>query len=75
MKYVMFNPVHRGELIPTIIADNIIAAARRGHITKAGESLMLVPDKRKEYRDKNNMRFKGYGSVKKSECIPLVRFV
>ena len=75
MKYVMFNPVHRGEIIPTVIADNIIAAAKRGHITKAAEGIMLVPDKRKQYRDKKNIRFMGYGSVKKSECIPLKSLV
>ena len=71
MQYVIFNPKLPGEILDPVIAENIIAAAKRGHITKAAESLMLVPDKRKEYRDKNNLRYKGYGSVKRSECIPL----
>lgn len=75
MKYVIFNPELPGEPLPAIIQDNIIAAAKRGLITPLGEKLMLVPDKRGEYRDKNKIRFKCWKSVKKSECIPLKSLV
>lgn len=71
MKYLIFNPSLPGEPLDPIITDNIIAAAKRGKITKAGERLMLVPDKRGQKRDKSGIRFTGYGSVRKSECVPL----
>ena len=71
MKYIIFNPSVPGEPLDKVITDNIISAARRGKITEAGKKLMLVPDRRGEMRDKNKIRFKGYGSVKKPECLPL----
>lgn len=71
MKYLIFNPSLPGEPLNPIITSNIIAAAKRGKITDAAMDIVLVPDKRGQKRDKNGVRFTGYGSVKKSECLPL----
>lgn len=75
MKYIIFNPSLPGEPLDPIITDNIIAAAKRGRITPTGEKLRLVPDKRGAKRDKNGIRFTGYGSVKHLECLPLKSLV
>ena len=39
--YIAF---HNGMLISDHVLDNIIDAARRGLMTKAGENLLLIPD-------------------------------
>ena len=70
MKYVIF---HNGQIVDQTITDNIIAAARRGKITPKGEEVMLVPDKRKGPKDARGYR--KFGSVKKSECVPLANLV
>ena len=75
MKYIIFNPSIPGEPLNQIIADNIIAAARRGKITETGKKLMLVPDKRGRWRDKSRIQFYGYSSVKKVECLPMKSLV
>jgi len=69
--YILFDPSLPGEVLDPVISANIIAAAKRGRITELGEQMMLVPDRIGTYRDKNKIRFKGFGRVRKSECIPL----
>ena len=71
MKYVIFSPKLPGEPLPQHITDNLVGMARRGKITEKAKDLILVPDKRGTYRDKNGIKFRGWGRVKKSECIRL----
>ena len=63
-----------GQIIDQTITDNIVNAARRGLITEAGKNTFLIPDRRGEFRDKGGIRFKGFGRVKQSDCIPLYSF-
>ena len=70
MKYVIF---HNGQILNQVIADNIIAAAKRGKITEAGKKLMLVPDRRTGMPDVSGYRL--FGSVKQNECLPLKNLV
>lgn len=72
-RYLIF---HRpGEILNQDITDYIIDASRRGLITEKARDIPLVPDKRGEFRDKNGRRFRGFGRVKKNECIPLMNLV
>lgn len=63
MKYVAW---HNGQLLPDVILDNIIAAAKRGKITELGKKLLLVPDRRYGRSDESGLRL--MKRVKNSEC-------
>lgn len=82
MQYVIF---HDGQVLPELITENIIKAARRGLITRVGEKLLLVPDTRfggsdifglREFANgqvlnKGSSRQRRLPRLSKADCIPL----
>ena len=72
MKYVLLMD---GQVLDQTITDNILDAARRGKVTPKAKDLLLVPDKRGTHKDKNGVKFKGFASVKKQECLRLGNLV
>lgn len=73
-KRIQYLVMIDGQIIDQTITDNIVNAARRGLITKAGKNTLLIPDRRGQFRDKGRIRFKGFGRVKKSDCLPLYSY-
>ena len=73
-KRIQYLVMINGHVIDQTITDNILNAARRGLITEAGKNTFLIPDRRGQFRDKSGIRFKGFGRVTKSDCLPLYSF-
>lgn len=68
-RYVAFYPDRPGLLIPDDLLRNIIEAAKRGQMTKAGRKLILVPDTR--YGRTGDAGMRTMKSVKKGDCVTL----
>ena len=68
--YIAF---HNGVLVPDHILDNIISAARRGLMTKAGEGLLLIPDTRQGPADVSGLRH--IGRYRKADCLTLKQLI
>ena len=64
-----FIAFYNGKLVSDHILKNIIGAARRGLMTKAGENLLLMPDTRTGPPDSSGMRH--IGPFRKSDCLTL----
>ncbi len=68
--YIAF---HNGVLISDHVLDNIIDAAKRGLMTKAGESLLLIPDTRQGPADVLGLRH--IGKFRKADCLTLKQLI
>jgi len=73
LKRQKFIAFYKGQLISDSILVWILDAARRGKMTQAGASLLLIPDTRQGPADSSGLRH--IGKFRKADCLTLKQLI